>query len=131
MRTDGPEFRNGWRDRYEIDGVTAVVEARHLTRRRLPTPREHVLQAARGRGAAMVDDPSHEWVVLLSDVRAGRCTIRPTVSGLFCVVGVRQAFETIEAAVRHWAAPVVARAAEARRYHERRTTPDNPVGPWS
>ena len=129
MRTDGPEFRNGWRERYEIDGVQAVVEARHFTRSRLPTPHEYVLQTMRGRGAGMVDAPVHEWVALLSDGRLGRGTIRPTPSGLFGMAGASQLHDTIEAAVRHWAVPIIARAAEARRRQTEEATYDHPVGP--
>lgn len=120
MRTDGPEFRNGWQALYEFDGAEAIVKARHYGRSRVPTPHELVLQSMRGQSPRMVQDPVHEWSVLLEDGRLGRCTIRPTPSGMFQVAGIRQLHRTIEEAVRGWAAPIVARRAEAARIESER-----------
>ena len=129
MRTDGPEFGNGWRQRFDVDGAKAIVEARHFRRNRVPTPHEYVMQTMRGRGPRMVEDPVHEWSVLLEDGRLGRCTIRPTPSGMFQVAGVRQLHRTIEEAVRGWAGPIVARASEAARLRSERGPAEDGSGP--
>lgn len=118
MRTDGPEFQRGWQARFEVDGVTAVVEARHFDRNRLPTGHEIAKQAMRGRGYAMVQTPVYEWYAHLRDGHAGRCTIRPTPSGQFEIAGTRRLHRSVEEAVRAWAAPQVARAMEARALRE-------------
>lgn len=129
MRMDGAEFRNGWREGYDVDGTKVVVEARHFRRNRPPTPHEHVVQMMRGRGPGMVQDPVYEWGALLGDGRLGRCTIRPTPSGMFQVAGLRHLYRTIEEAVRGWAAPIVARATEAAQLRTERASAENAAGP--
>jgi hypothetical protein len=116
MRTDGPEFQRGWRSRIDVDGVTALVEARHFDRNRMPTGHEIARQAMRsgGLGFHMVRTPVYEWAVLLQEGAMGRCTIRPTLSGDFEVAGTRRVHRTLEEAVRTWATAQVTRAAEAR-----------------
>ena len=118
MRTDGPEFQRGWHARFEIDGATTIVEARHFDRNRMPTGHELARQAMRGRGYAMVQTPVYEWCAHLRDGTMGRCTIRPTPSGQFEIAGTRRLHRTLEEAVRAWAAPQVARAAESRAMRE-------------
>jgi hypothetical protein len=61
----------------------------------------------------MVETPVYEWSVHIRDGALGRCTIRPTASGLFEIAGVRRLHPTLEGAVRAWAGPIVARAIEA------------------
>ena len=116
MRSHGPEFQRGWRASIDVDGVSALVQARHVDRLRMPTGHEIARQAMRGpgRGFHMVQTPIYEWVVLLREGAMGRCTIRPTLSGDFEVAGTRRVHRTLEEAVRTWATSQVARAAEAR-----------------
>lgn len=120
MRADGPELQRGWRVRIDVDGVTAVVEARHFARNRMPTFHEIARQATRGTtfGFQMVQEPAHEWAVLLQEGAMGQCTIRPTPSGQFEIAGTRRVHRSIEEAVRAWAEPKVAQAAEARAMRE-------------
>lgn len=118
MRTDGPEFQRGWRGSFDVDGATAIVDARHIDRSRMPTGHEYARQAMSGRPHGMVRMPVYEWSVRLREVHAAGCTIRPTVSGQFEVAGTRRVHRTLEEAVRSWAMPQVARAAEARAMRE-------------
>lgn len=116
MRTDGPEFQRGWRTRIDVDGATALVEARHFDRNRMPTGHELARQAMRGpgRGFHMVQTPVYEWAVLLREGAMGRCTIRPTLSGDFEVAGTRRVHRTLEEAVRTWATSQMTQATDAR-----------------
>lgn len=66
----------------------------------------------------MVESPIYEWSAHIRSGTLGRCTIRPTASGLFEIAGVRRLHPTLEAAVRAWAGPIVARAVEARATRE-------------
>jgi hypothetical protein len=123
MRVEGPEFRDGWTARLDVDGAAVVVEARHRRRNRLPTAHEFSRQAMRGRGHSMLEVPEHEWAAYIREGAVGRCTIRPTASGRFEIAGVRRLHETLDEAVRAWAAPIVARAVEARAMHAPAETP--------
>jgi hypothetical protein len=118
MRVDGPEFQRGWHARLDVDGTAVIVEARHYHHERLPTAHEFARQAMRGRGHSMVESPIYEWSAHIRSGTLGRCTIRPTASGLFEIAGVRRLHPTLEGAVRAWAGPIVARAVEARATRE-------------
>ena len=107
MRVEGPEFRDGWNARLDVDGAAVIVVARHRRRNRLPTAHEFSLQAMRGRGHSMVEVPEHEWAAYIREGAAG----------------VRRLHGTLEEAVRAWAAPIVARAIEARAMHPLAETP--------
>jgi hypothetical protein len=113
MRGKGPEFRDGWSARLDVDGAAVIVEARHRRRNRLPTAHEFSRQAMRGRGHSMVEVPDHEWAAYFREGAVGRCTIRPTASGRFEIAGVRRLHGTLEEAARAWAAPIAARAMPA------------------
>lgn len=71
----------------------------------------------------MLEVPEHEWAAYIREGAVGRCTIRPTASGRFEIAGVRRLHETLDEAVRAWAAPIVARAVEARAMHAPAETP--------
>lgn len=100
MRVEGPEFRDGWTARLDVDGAAVVVEARHRRRNRLPTAHEFSRQAMRGRGHSMLEVPEHEWAAYIREGAVGRCTIRPTASGRFEIAGVRRLHETLDEAMR-------------------------------
>lgn len=116
MRVEGPEFRDGWNARLDVEGTMVIVEARHHSRNRLPTAHEFSRQAMRGRGHSMVQAPEYEWIAYAREGAVGRCTIRPTASGQFEIAGVRRLHRTLEEAVRAWAGPIVARVNEARAF---------------
>lgn len=75
----GPEYRMGWRDSFEVGGVRVELHARHYTRRRMPRGHEMARQAARGLPLTLVEETDHEWSLICAGRHAG--TIRRTPGG--------------------------------------------------
>jgi hypothetical protein len=93
----GPEYVNGWRKAFDIDGHRVRIEAFHVTRKRPPRGHELVSQMSRGRPYSNVEETEFTWRLLTERDRQS-VVVWANPNGTVFLPALRSHHQTVEKA---------------------------------